>query len=67
MISSWQPKYELDEANHISYFYHCCKLIIISDLKVLEQLPGTLARLEADVAALRKAVEGDRRILDVSL
>ncbi|XP_034838651.1 acyl-CoA-binding domain-containing protein 5 [Maniola hyperantus] len=33
-------------------------------LKVLEQLPGALARLEADVAALRKAVEGDRRILD---
>ncbi|XP_050558365.1 acyl-CoA-binding domain-containing protein 5 isoform X3 [Spodoptera frugiperda] len=36
----------------------------LTHLKVLEQLPGTLARLEADVAALRKAVEGDRRILD---
>ncbi|KOB66077.1 Uncharacterized protein OBRU01_21816, partial [Operophtera brumata] len=34
---------------------------------VLEQLAGTLARLEADVAALRKAVEGDRRILDIVL
>ncbi|XP_050358931.1 acyl-CoA-binding domain-containing protein 5 [Nymphalis io] len=33
-------------------------------LKVLEHLPGVLARLEADVAALRKAVEGDRMILD---
>ncbi|CAH0716974.1 unnamed protein product, partial [Brenthis ino] len=38
----------------------------LTHLKVLEQLPGTLARLEADVAALRKAVEGDRRLLDVS-
>ncbi|CAH2230569.1 jg22936 [Pararge aegeria aegeria] len=36
----------------------------LTHLKVLEQLPGVLARLEADVAALRKAVEGDRRILD---
>ncbi|KAI5643719.1 acyl coA binding protein domain-containing protein [Phthorimaea operculella] len=36
----------------------------LTHLKVLEQLPGTLARLEADVAALRKAVEGDRRALD---
>ncbi|KAM3956142.1 acyl-CoA-binding domain-containing protein 4 [Aphomia sociella] len=36
----------------------------LTHLKVLEQLPGTLARLEADVAALRKAVEGDRRMLD---
>ncbi|XP_072937512.1 uncharacterized protein [Epargyreus clarus] len=36
----------------------------LTHLKVLEQLPGALARLEADVAALRKAVEGDRRILD---
>ncbi|XP_059062516.1 acyl-CoA-binding domain-containing protein 5 isoform X1 [Achroia grisella] len=36
----------------------------LTHLKVLEQLPGTLARLEADVAALRKAVEGDRRLLD---
>lgn len=35
----------------------------LTHLKVLEQLPGTLARLEADVAALRKAVEGDRRML----
>ncbi|CAH0761691.1 unnamed protein product [Diatraea saccharalis] len=34
----------------------------LTHLKVLEQLPGTLARLEADVAALRKAVEGDRAI-----
>ncbi|XP_063371087.1 acyl-CoA-binding domain-containing protein 5 isoform X1 [Cydia amplana] len=32
----------------------------LTHLKVLEQLPGTLARLEADVAALRKAVEGER-------
>ncbi|OWR43416.1 hypothetical protein KGM_209092 [Danaus plexippus plexippus] len=38
----------------------------LTHLKVLEQLPGVLNRLEADVAALRKAVEGDRRILDVS-
>ncbi|XP_013177340.1 PREDICTED: acyl-CoA-binding domain-containing protein 5 [Papilio xuthus] len=36
----------------------------LTHLKVLEQLPGALARLEADVAALRKAVEGDRRLLD---
>ncbi|VVC89679.1 acyl-CoA-binding domain-containing protein 5 isoform X2 [Leptidea sinapis] len=36
----------------------------LTHLKVLEQLPGTLSRLEADVAALRKAVEGDRRLLD---
>lgn len=36
----------------------------LTHLKVLEQLPGTLARLEADVAALRKAVEGDRRLMD---
>ncbi|XP_032525249.2 acyl-CoA-binding domain-containing protein 5 isoform X1 [Danaus plexippus] len=36
----------------------------LTHLKVLEQLPGVLNRLEADVAALRKAVEGDRRILD---
>ncbi|KAL4717879.1 hypothetical protein ACJJTC_005724 [Scirpophaga incertulas] len=36
----------------------------LTHLKVLEQLPGTLARLEADVAALRKAVEGDRRLID---
>lgn len=36
------------------------------DLKVLEELPGTLARLERDVAALRKAVEGDRKMLEVS-
>ncbi|XP_013185900.1 acyl-CoA-binding domain-containing protein 5 isoform X2 [Amyelois transitella] len=35
----------------------------LTHLKVLEQLPGTLARLEADVAALRKAVEGDRRLI----
>lgn len=41
--------------------------MFIPDLKVLEHLPGTLARLEADVAALRKAVEGDRRMLQVSL
>lgn len=34
----------------------------LTHLKVLEQLPGTLARLEADVAALRKAVEGDRLV-----
>ncbi|XP_068621886.1 acyl-CoA-binding domain-containing protein 5 [Battus philenor] len=36
----------------------------LTHLKVLEQLPGALARLEADVAALRKAVEGDRRLLN---
>ncbi|CAG9134207.1 unnamed protein product [Plutella xylostella] len=35
----------------------------LTHLKVLEQLPATLARLEADVAALRKAVEGDRRAM----
>ncbi|CAH0404320.1 unnamed protein product [Chilo suppressalis] len=35
----------------------------LTHLKVLEQLPGTLARLEADVAALRKAVEGDRNTI----
>ncbi|KAL0859119.1 hypothetical protein ABMA27_010955 [Loxostege sticticalis] len=38
----------------------------LTHLKVLEHLPGTLARLEADVAALRKAVEGDRRMLQQS-
>ncbi|XP_063835867.1 acyl-CoA-binding domain-containing protein 5 isoform X2 [Ostrinia nubilalis] len=38
----------------------------LTHLKVLEHLPGTLARLEADVAALRKAVEGDRRALQQS-
>ncbi|GBP71911.1 Acyl-CoA-binding domain-containing protein 5 [Eumeta japonica] len=35
----------------------------LTHLKVLEELPGTLARLERDVAALRKAVEGDRAML----
>lgn len=36
----------------------------LTHLKVLEELPGTLARLERDVAALRKAVEGDRKMLE---
>ncbi|XP_053621255.1 acyl-CoA-binding domain-containing protein 5 isoform X2 [Plodia interpunctella] len=35
----------------------------LTQLKVLEQLPGALARLQADVAALRRAVEAERRAL----